>query len=68
MRDRETKTILESLKYAIDIMFHYDLNPTIIAACKTQEQLENYLKCLSENNLSAFKDFEIRFEVSPLNI
>lgn len=68
MRDREAKTILESFKYAIDIMFHYDLNPAIIAACKTQEQLENYIKCLEENNLSNFKDFEIRFEVTPLHV
>lgn len=68
MRDREAKSIFESFKYAVDIMFHYDLNPTIIAACKTQEQLQNYLKCLENNNLSNFNDFEIRFEVNPLSI
>lgn len=68
MRDREAKTILEALKFAIDIMFHYDLNPTIIAACKTQEQLEHYLKCLEEKDLTSFNDFEIRFNVNPLAV
>ena len=68
MRDREAKSILESFKYAIDIMFHYDLNPTIVAACKTQEQLKHYLKCLEEKNLTNFNDFEIKFDVNPLQV
>ena len=68
MRDREAKSIFESFKYALEIMFHYDLNPAIIAACKTQEQLENYIKCLENNTLDSFKDFTIRFEVNPLKV
>ena len=46
-------------------MFHYELNPAIIAACKTEQQLENYLECQEKNKLNEFKDFEIRFEVLP---
>ena len=49
------------------MMFRHDLNPTIIAACKTQEQLEHYLSCLERNSLEEFKDFEIRFELNPLS-
>ena len=52
----------------MDMMFHYDLNPTIIAACKSQDQLENYLECLKNKNLSDFKDFEIKFEIVPLKV
>ncbi|MGN1327728.1 MAG: hypothetical protein ACI4VQ_06630 [Clostridia bacterium] len=65
-RDREAKPILESLKYGIDLMFNSKLNPAIIAACKTQAQLANYLNCLEKNDLKSFTDFEIRFEMNPL--
>ena len=64
-RDREAKTIFESLKYGMDLMFNRRLNPAIIAACKTQEQLSNYMNCLEKNDLKHFTDFEIRFEVNP---
>ena len=50
----------------MEVMFNYDLNPVIIAACKSQEQLEHYLKCLEEKDLTKFNDFEIKFEVTPL--
>lgn len=64
IRDREAKSIIEALKYSMNLMFTYELNPAIIAACKTEEQLENYLNCLKTNSLSNFTDFEIKFEVS----
>ncbi len=66
IRDKEARSVLEAFKYAVEMMFHYDLNPAIIAACKSQDQLEHYLNCLSENKLDDFKDFEIKFEISPL--
>lgn len=65
IRDRESKPILEAFKLAMDMMFRYDLNPAIIAACKTQEQLEDYLECLGKKKLDEFTDFEIRFELTP---
>lgn len=64
IKDRESKSAMDGLKYAFSLMFKYELNPVIIAACKTQEQLENYLDALSKNKLDEFKDFEIKFEVS----
>lgn len=66
VRDREAKPVMEAIKHSMDLMFTYELNPTIIAACKTQEQLENYLNCLENNELDNFKDFEIKFEISPI--
>ena len=68
IRDREAKSIFEAFKMAMDVMFNYSLNPAIIAACKSQSQLENYLECLSGNHLNDFKDFEIKFEVAPLKV
>ena len=65
-RDKEAKPVLESLKYAIDMMFNRRINPAIIAACKTQSQLENYINCLEKNDLKSFTDFQIQFEITPL--
>lgn len=66
VRDREGKSILEAIKYSMNLMFTYELSPAIIAACKTQEQLENYIDCLQNNKLDNFSDFEIIFEINPL--
>lgn len=66
IRDRESKSVIDAFKYAIDMMFRYELNPVIIAGCKTQEQLEHYLSCLDKNRLDDFTDFNIKFEVNPL--
>lgn len=66
VRNKESKPKIEALKFAIDTMFHYELNPAIIAACKSQNQIENYLSCIKEKRENEFTDFEIKFEVSPL--
>ena len=68
IRDREAKSIFEAFKFAMDMMFNYNLNPAIIAACKSQNQLEHYLECLNNTTLDNFKDFEIKFEVAPLKV
>lgn len=66
IRDRESKSVVDAFKSAIDIMFRYDINPVIIAACKTQEQLNNYMECAEKNKLNEFTDFNIKFEVNPM--
>jgi len=68
IRDREAKSVIEALKYSFSLMFHYKLNPAIIAACKTQEQLDDYLWCLECDNLENFKHFKIQFNINPLKI
>ena len=66
IRDRESKSIVEAFRLAMDNMFKYDLNPAIIAACKSEDQLENYLDCLSRKKTDEFTDFKIQFDVTPL--
>ena len=68
IRDREYKSISESLKASLELMFRTDINPAIIAACKTEEQLENYVDCLEREKLENFKHFKIEFKVNPLKI
>ena len=64
VRDREGKSIVEALKYAMDLMLKSELNPAIIASCKYQDQLDHYLECMEANSLDEFKDFEIKFDVN----
>ena len=66
IRDREALSIFEAFKFAMDMMFNYNLNSAIIAACKSKNQIENYLECLESGKLENFKDFEIKFEVAPM--
>ena len=66
MRDVEMKSIIESFKKAFEIMFDTRVNPAIIAACKSEEQINNYIYCLERNDLSNFKDFKIVFDMAPL--
>lgn len=68
IRDKEMKSIMDAFKYAIDLMFKYELNPAIIAACKSEKQLDEYLHCLETNNLENFKYFNIKFEISPFAV
>lgn len=65
-RDREALSTFTSIQKAISLTFKSDLNPAIIAACKTQKQLNNYLLCLKENKLSDFTDFEILYDINPI--
>ena len=68
IRDREAKSVFEALKYALNIMFDYDLNPAIISACKTEEALNLYIECLENKDLSKFDLFKIEFQLNPLTV
>lgn len=66
IRDKEGKSVVDALSYAFNMMFKYELNPTIIAACKTQEQLDDYIDCLENEKLDQFNHFKIEFRINPL--
>ena len=65
IRIKEHSSILKGLDLGLELMFKYNLNPIIIAACRNIDELDIYLDCLEENQLYDFKCFEIKFEVSP---
>ena len=67
-RTKEMMPILESFNYAKGLMFRSEINPYIIAAVKSKKQLEDYIKCLEENNLDHFSYFKIIYEINPLAI
>lgn len=68
IRKKEHGTRRKALNLGFELMFNFYLNPSIITACKNLEQLNIYLDCLEENELSKFSCFDIVYEVSPAKI
>jgi len=68
LRNREGKAILDSLKFGISLMFKSNLHPAIIAACKTKDDLNEYMDCLENNRIKDFNRFIIKFEITPLKV
>lgn len=66
IRNREFKSMFEAMKVSTKFMFKYDLNPAIIAACNTKDELDQYMKCLEKNELENFNIFDIKFELNLL--
>ncbi len=65
IRNKEHGSITKALELGLELMFKYELNPIIIAGCRNLDELDIYLDCLEENELSAFTCFTIKFEVMP---
>lgn len=63
---KESNSTFTALKFAKSIMFRRDLNPTIVAAVRSQKELDDYIDCLDNNRLEDFTHFKITFEVNPL--
>lgn len=59
---KENGSVIKALDLAMELMFKHNLNPIIIAACRSLDELDIYLDCLEENELSDFRCFEIRFD------
>ena len=58
----DKKSFIKALDLSLELMFKYDLNPIIIAACRNMDELDIYLDCLEEKELYDYKCFEIRYE------
>lgn len=65
MREKENSSMVKALELGLELMFHYALNPIVIAACKNIDELDIYLDCLESKELYDFKCFEIEFDVAP---
>lgn len=65
IREKEKGSITKALDLGLELMFQYELNPIIIAACRNLDELDIYLDCLEEDELYDFACFEILFEVMP---
>ena len=56
---------MEAIIGAFKLVGKTDLHPAIIAACRSEKVLKNYIRKLDTNRLSEFDDFEIEFKISP---
>ena len=66
LKNREGYNFLKSVSYAFRLLKKSNLNPAIIASCKTQNELESYIYYLDSDNLNNFKFFNIIYEVNPI--
>lgn len=66
MRNRQGNSVISSIASGLKLMHRNDLNPAIIAACKTEDELKTYLYYLDANRLDEFKAFNIIYQVNPL--
>ena len=59
---KEKKSFFKAVNLSFELMFKFDLDPIIIAACRNLDELDIYLDCLEEKQKFNFKCFEIRYE------
>ena len=57
IRNKEHESVLKALDLGLELMFKYELNPIIIAACRDLDELDIYLDCLDSNELNEFHCF-----------
>lgn len=62
-RNKSKLSFFKSLSLANEVFFNYNLDPTIITACKNVDELEIYLSCLEDNALDKFKCFKIVYDL-----
>ena len=66
IKNKEKGSFKESCILGLELMNNYKLNPAVISACRTEDELDIYLDCLSENELDNFEIFDIKFEITPV--
>lgn len=66
IKNKEGKNIFKSMTFSLNLAKKSNLNPAIIAACKSLTELESYLYYLDSDNLKRFKFFNIIYQVNPV--
>ena len=65
MHKKEKYNVLDSLDLALELAFNRLLNPAIITACNTLDELDIYLDYLDSNEVEKFNIFKIEYKVLP---
>ena len=66
IRNRQGKPVTHAVKAGLKLIYKHNLNPAIIAACKSEHELNTYLYYLDNKNLKGFKFFNIHYDINPL--
>ena len=65
MVNKEKSSTLSALELGLEVAFNYSLHPAVISACKSLEELDEYLDALDVKDMSRFQKFKVEFEVLP---
>ena len=65
MVNKEKESALSGLELGLEVAFNYSLHPAVISACKSLNELYEYLDALDAKDMSSFKRFKVEFEVLP---
>lgn len=66
IRNRQGKPVTHAVRAGLKLIYKHNLNPAIIAACKSEHELNSYLYYLDTKNLKGFKFFNIHYDINPL--
>lgn len=66
IKNRSGKSTMQALSTALKLYKNRFLNPAIIAACKSDYELNCYLDALVTDNLDSFNFFKVVYDVKPL--
>lgn len=58
-KNKSNFSFIESLNLANESFFNTNLDPAVISACKSMDELDIYLSCLEDGALEDFKCFDI---------
>ncbi len=65
VRNKEKMSILDASNLGLELCFKSNLHPAIISACRSINELDEYLGCLERNHTDKFSGFHIKFDVAP---
>lgn len=66
IKNRSGKSAIKAFSRARKLSHKTDLDPVVIAACKTDYELDCYLDCMQHNKLETFTFFKILYEALPI--
>ena len=65
VRNKEKMSIIDASNLGLELCFKSNLHPAIISACRSINELDEYLGCLEHNRTDKFCGFHIQFDITP---
>lgn len=68
VRNKNKGSIIKAFDLGLELMFKYELNPIVIAACRNLDELDIYLDYLENGETDKFTCFNVIFDVAPIMV
>lgn len=65
VRNKEKMSIIDASNLGLELCFKSNLHPAIISACRSINELDEYLGCLEHNRTDKFCGFHVKFDITP---